>query len=254
MTRTELLVIVVTLLTIGCHQEPQYNKEPWIEKPISEWPYFSLTNEISFKDTILRDIANSFLVNTGCDTIGASCKHFFLLFEKKFGLRTISLADKIDYWKFYPKNNKEENVVIKRLINTNASEPVGQFNSLKVRDWIIFELEKQNLNLYPLKIRYEPVKPNEIVYTVGWGMKQKDNSKPALIKLQCVKDMGNYYYVTVKKNNTQPNGRSGSPVIDKNGYLVGIISGGEGKYGVIGSVNYLQEIFDTYNVEYEKSR
>jgi hypothetical protein len=42
-------------------------------------------------------------------------------------------------------------------------------------------------------------------------------------------------------------------VIDKNGYLVGIVSGAEGTLGVIGSVNYLKEMFDLYDVEYQNS-
>lgn len=42
-------------------------------------------------------------------------------------------------------------------------------------------------------------------------------------------------------------------IIDKNGYLVGIISGAEGKLGVIGSVNYLKKMFEKYKVEYQKT-
>jgi hypothetical protein len=252
MKRTKLIVFALLLLIFGCKNEKPIIKETWIEKPLSQWPSFSLTNEISFKDTTYTDLANSFLVNTGQDTLGISCKHLFMVFENQLGLKTIDLEKNFNYWKLYPKNDNKKSVSIARLINENPKEIIGQFNTLKVRDWILFEINKNYSDLYPLKIRYTPVKTNEIVYAVGWGMKQKDNTKPALIKLQCFKNMGNYFYTQTLTKNIQPNGRSGSPVIDKNGYLVGIVSGAEGNLGVIGSVNYLIKMFDKYKIEYEK--
>lgn len=63
--------------------------------------------------------------------------------------------------------------------------------------------------------------------------------------------MGNYFYTQTMTPNVQPYGRSGSAVIDKNGYLVGIVSGAEGNLGVIGSVDYLREMFDQYGVGYQ---
>jgi len=236
------------MLIFGCKNSPQIIKESWIEKPVSSWPDFALTNEIGFSDTTYYDIANSFLVNTGFDTIGVSCKHFFIVFQNQLGFNSIDLGNKFNYWNMYPKNNKEKTVSIKRLINKNANEQIGQYNKLKDRDWIIFELEEQNNQLYPLKIRYTPVKSNEIVYAVGWGMNQKDNSKPALIKMQCYENLGNYFYVNTSEN--QPHGMSGSPVIDENGFLVGIVSGQEGNLGVMGGVKYLTMMFDKYGIEY----
>jgi hypothetical protein len=250
MKGTVLILSGLLLLIYGCKNETSLTKEYWIEKPISQWPKFALTNEISFNDFTFKDFANSFLINTGQDTLGISCKHLFMVFENQLGLKTIDLGKNFNYWKLYPKNDTKKSVLVKRLINANSQEKIGQFNTLKVRDWIIFEIEKNRSDLYPLKIRYAPIKINEIVYVVGWGMKQKDNSKPALIKLQCFKNLGDYYYTQTLTTNIKPNGRSGSAVIDKNGYLVGIVSGAEGNLGVIGSVNYLKKMFEKYNVEY----
>ena len=253
MRKYGLIIFSFLLLTFSCNNEPQIiNKEPWIDKPVSLWPDFALTNTISFTDTTYSDFANSFLINTGIDTIGVSCKHLFMVFEKQPGINNIDLGTEFRYWNLYPKNKKENTVSIKRLINRNLNEKIGSYNTLKVRDWIIFEIEDLNTEVYPLKIRFTPVRKNEIVYAVGWGVKQKDNSKPALIKLQCFDNLGDYFYTKRLKTNTQPHGRSGSPVIDKNGYLVGIVSGQEGNLGVIGSVNYLKKILDKYNIKYIK--
>ncbi|MCB0459407.1 MAG: trypsin-like peptidase domain-containing protein [Flavobacteriaceae bacterium] len=244
------LILIGIMLMFGCKKPPQMIKESWIDKPVSSWPDFALTNEISFTDTTYYDIANSFLVNTGFDTIGVSCKHIFMVFENQLGLNSIDLGNEFNYWNMYPKNHKEKTVTIKQLINKNPNEQIGQFNTLKVRDWIIFKIEEQNNQLYPLKIRYTPVNSNETVYAVGWGMMQKDNSKPALIELQCFKNLGDYFYIKPLKTNTHPAGRSGSPVIDKNGYLVGIVSGQEGNLGVIGGIKYLTMMFDKYGIKY----
>ncbi len=253
MMKKTALILISAIQFWGCQNSPLIIKESWIEKPFASWPAFALTNEISFTDTTYYDIANSFLVDTGKDTIAVSCKHLFMVFDNQLGLSNVDLGNLFIHWKMYPKNNKENAVTISRLINTNPNEQIGQFNTLKVRDWIIFDVEEQNSQLYPLKIRYTPVKPYEVVYTVGWGMRQKDNNNPELIKLQCIKNLGDYFYVK-SLTDTHPNGRSSSPVIDKNGYLVGIVSGQEGNWGVIGGIKYLTATFDKYHIAYSKPK
>jgi hypothetical protein len=247
----ELIVIGISFLSLGCTRKSQAIKETWFEKPLSQWPSFALTNEISFEDTTYSDLANSFIVTTGYDTIGISCKHLFMVFEYQPGLSTIDLGNSFNYWKLYPKNDRGNSVLTKRLINKDSQESIGQFNTLKVRDWILFEIDKQNLDLYPLKIRYHPIKTREVVYAIGWGINQKDNGIPALTKLQCVDNLGDYYYMRTLSTNTQPHGRSGSPVIDKNGHLVGIVSGAEGNFAVIGSVSYLKKMFYKYGIAFK---
>lgn len=244
-------IVLSAWLMIGCQNLPPVIQEPWIKEAVSDWPDFALTNEIGFSDTTYFDLANSFLVNTGYDTLGVSCKHLFLVFHYQQGFTHIDLGEEFQYWNMYPKNHRDTRVSIKRLINTNPAEPIGEFNTLKVRDWIIFDLEEPHNQLYPLKIRHTPVKSNEIVYALGWGIKQEDNRTPALIRLQCIKNVGDYFYTKTLPTNTQANGRSGSPVIDQNGYLVGIVSGQEGNMGVIGGVAYLTQLFDNYAVKYK---
>jgi len=253
MKRTGFILLGLFTFLLACKNEQPVEKESWIGQPLSQWPNFSLTNEIRFKDTTFTDLANAFLIQTAKDTLGVSCKHIFMAFENVFGLTTIDLGKEFISWELYPKNDRENRVSVKQLINTEPEENIGQFNTLKVRDWILFEIDKNLTDIYPLKIRYTPVKTNEIVYAVGWGMKQKDKNRPALVKLQCFKNLGPYFYVQTLSEGIQPHGRSGSPVIDKNGYLVGIVSGAEGTLGVIGSVNYLKEMFDLYDVEYKNS-
>ncbi|MBT8398335.1 MAG: hypothetical protein HKO65_13790 [Gemmatimonadetes bacterium] len=39
-----------------------------------------------------------------------------------------------------------------------------------------------------------------------------------------------------------------APLIDKNGYLVGIVSGATGKMGVVGSVEYLMQVVESLSL------
>ena len=238
------------MIVFGCkNQEQPVEKESWIEKPISQWPNFSLTNTIKFTDTIYKDIANSFLIDTGYDTIAVTCKHIFMLFKKN-KLKTIDLGKNFESWNMYPKGQVNKNVRITQLINKNSNESIGMFNTLKNRDWIIFKISNKHTDIYPLKIRTTPIKKGEIIHAVGWSHEQTSKS-PSLIKMKMYKNLGNYYYILTITENTNPAGRSGSPVIDSNGYLVGIVSGAEGNLGVIGSVKYLKELFDKYDIKYE---
>jgi len=253
MKRIIITLFAGLLFITGCQSKIELPEEPWINQSIKKWPEFALTNTISFKDTIFKNLANSFLVDTGTDTLGVSCKHLFMAFVNHPGLTTIDLGKEFEYWKMYPKNNPENNVTIENLINRNPDEAIGQFNTLKNRDWIIFEIAKGNSNLYPLKIRYAPVRKNEIVYAIGWGAKQKNIKHPAKIGFKNYKSVGNYYYMSPLETDANPHGRSGSPVVDKHGYLVGITSGAEGKLAIIGGVEYLQDLFDQYNIDYKTS-
>ena len=245
-----ILIGCCTVFSASCLSGEKYEKEPWISKPVSQWPNFALTNEVSFEDTTFLDLANGFLVNTGYDTMAVSCKHLFMVFEKYQNLNSIDLGEHFNYWKMSPKNHPDKIVQLKQLLNQNKAEPVENFNSLKVRDWLIFNIINNEHKLYPLRIRYSPVKTKEVVYCVGWGMKQKDNSKPALIKMRCVKDVGDYFFTKTLSEKHKPHGRSGSAVIDKNGYLVGIVSGAEGNLGVMGSTSYLKNFFRSKDIPF----
>jgi hypothetical protein len=250
MKRVLIQFFVVAMLLLACESTPGVTPEPWVAKPISEWPIIPLTNEVSFSDTVISNLGNSFLVTTGKDTIGVSCKHMFVIFENPPHLTSIDLGPNFDYWDLYPKNDPDHRLELKRLINANPDEPIGYYNTLKDRDWIIFELEKKDPTVYPLKIRYTPLETNEIIYSVGWSWDEENKKYPNMSKMQCYKIMGNYYYVKTLSDSGSPAGRSGSPVIDKNGYLVGIVSGAEGNLGIIGSVQYLRKLFDDFGVDY----
>jgi len=61
----------------------------------------------------------------------------------------VKLKEDFRYWNLYPKNKKDQKLGIRKILNEDSSEPIGQFNTLKVRDWIIFELQDKREDIYP---------------------------------------------------------------------------------------------------------
>jgi len=243
------LPLLIFLLFLGsCSQtETPVLREPWIEKPVNEWPELVMTNTVEFADTTFSNIGNAFLIDTGSDTLAVSCKHIFMLFRNETDNK-IDLNDNFISWKIYPKGKAEKSLLLGSLINNNKDEETGQFNTLKSRDWIIFRL-KEKSEFTPLKIRTSPLREGEIIYAVGWAFKQHTEF-PSLVKMQVYKNFGVYFYVNTLTKDVDPAGRSGSPVIDKNGYLVGLVSGAEGNFGVIGGLSYLNQELSKYNLNH----
>lgn len=236
--RNFVFLLLSFSLLIACSDSNESSeKEEWAARPVSEWPEIVFTNDIVFRDTSYKGIGNSFLVDTGDDTMGVTCKHIFLVFSHE-ELPVIDLGDNFEEWKAYRKGDKDRPLVFGELINKDSNEAVDAFNTLKIRDWLLFDVRDIPAGFTPLKIRHEPLQKNEIIYSIGWPYRQKEGL-PSLVKMQVFRNAGPYYYVNTVTENVDPAGRSGSPVIDTKGYLVGIVSGAEGNLGVIGNVNYL---------------
>ncbi|MDZ7738851.1 MAG: hypothetical protein U5K32_07280 [Bacteroidales bacterium] len=241
--RNLVFMLLSFLLLTACSdsKEAEENEE-WAARTVSEWPDIVFTNDIIFRETTYEGVGNSFLVDTGNDTLGITCKHIFLVFNHE-ELPVIDLGENFVEWKAYTKEDKDRYMIFGEMINKNRDEAVDDFNTLKSRDWLIFETGDIPDSFTPLKIRTRPLQKNEIIYCVGWPYRQKEGV-PSLVKMKVFSNEGPYYYVNTLTENVDPGGLSGSPVIDTNGYLVGIVSGAEGRLGVIGNVNYLFEFIE----------
>ena len=120
----------------------------------------------------------------------------------------------------------------------------GKGSTIQDRDWIVFTVKKSSSNLYPLKPRYTQVKPGEKVYILSCAY---DDSL-------CTVHEGKVYQkygmdILIERDmKTHKGGCSGSPVIDANGYLIGIITGSAGsKVGNVSvaiSNEYLKDVLD----------
>lgn len=234
----------------GDSEAPILPREPWIDGPVPEWPDFALSNDVVFTDTAFSYLANAFAVDTGADTVGATCKHIFMVFENQRGVSTIALGDEFVEWSLRSSRDTTRVLTTRRLVNADPNEPVGGFASIKDRDWLVFELDGWSAGVYPLKVRYTPLEAGETVYAVGRSLAARHDPDPVPSPLRVYRAAETYYYVQPLDPSVDPEHTSGSPVIDGNGYLVGLVSGAVGRLGVVAGVAYLRQVFDRYDIAY----
>lgn len=234
-------VLSITLLFTSC-SSPEQLAEPWISLPVSQWPDMALTNEVIFDDTTFTDLANGFLVRYEEDTFAITCKHIFLVFKYQLGYQKVHLGDDFQSWWMYPENKPELKFKLGKLLNDNPAEEIGEFNTLKNRDWLVFEVDQVPKELHVFSISESNPFSGESIYSFGWGDEQTDTSHPNLIKMEFIKSAGYHFYTQTLTENVKDNGRSGSVVFNNMGLTIGLISGAEGKLGVMGSTSYLTEV------------
>ena len=252
MRRTWLpkLAVLPILILGACAGEadgPSSPPEPWVAAPVSGWPDFALTNDIVYRDTVYTGVANAFLVDTGADTVAVTVKHVFMALERwRDDVTGIDPGPDFVTWRFRSSRDPSR-AVQGRLVNADAAEPIGDFASLKDRDWLVFALDSVPAGMYPLKVRWTPVERGAVIRAVGRSLRRRDARDPVPTPLVVYQSAGTYYYVQPQRD-TDPEHTSGSPVIDEGGYLVGIVSGAVGRLGVVAGVEYLRRLLDRHGI------
>lgn len=244
--------VAVALAPTACRDaapdRPMLSPEPWVQGPVAGWPDFALTNDIVYTDTTYTGVANAFLVDTGADTVAVTVKHMFLALGLwRDDVTGIDPGPAFVAWRFRSSRDPSR-AVEGRLLNRDADEPIGDFGSLKDRDWLIFAIDSVPTGVYPLKVRWTPLERGEEVRAVGRSRAQRDDRDPAPRPLVVYQAAGTYYYVQPEGSGVDPVQTSGSPVIDEGGHLVGIVSGAVGRLGVVGGVAYLRRVLETHGI------
>lgn len=200
-------------------------REPWTLKPQDEWPQIALTNNIQYKNgdryihSSFTYAGTGFLINTGTDTLAATAKHILLIARNK-KTNAVSINKDLLLWSMKSKKNYADSVVINKLINDDTAEIIeGSKSSILERDILVMSVKKISKNIHPLKLRYTSPKIGEKVYLLACPYANS----------ACTVNEGTVigkYGLDIIINTTQPPlpGASGAPVIDANGYLVGVFS------------------------------
>jgi hypothetical protein len=200
-------------------------KEPWISKPYDEWPTIALTNNIQYKngDRYIHPsftyAGTGFLVNTGTDTVALTAKHVLLIARNK-KTNAVSINKDLLLWSMKPKGNYVDSVVIDKLINDDTAEVIeGSRSSILERDMLVLSVKSSSRDIYPLRPRYSIPRTGEKVYMIGCAYAD------ALCMVNEGTIIGKYGFdIIINFNNPVKPGASGSPVIDGNGYLIGVFS------------------------------
>lgn len=217
-----LICLIVPLSSLS--QE----KEKWVDSPKEQWPQMALINIVQFKngDSYIHPsftyAGTGFLINNGKDTLAGTAKHVIWIAKNKKS-KTIKLNEELTKWIMRPKGNLTDSVLVDRLLNEDSTEILeGEGSTILERDWLIFSVKYSSPNIYPLKPRYTTVKPGEKIYILSCSYA---DSTHKIYEGRILQKLG--MDILIERNMAEflP-GSSGSPVIDTNGYLVGVLSSG----------------------------
>jgi hypothetical protein len=193
----------------------------WMKKPQSQWPQITMINQIEYTDKFHPIAGCGFLLDTGDEILAATAKHVMVFF-KSDSMKSVSFDNTLVRWKMFPKNNPDDSVILDQLINEDKQEPLEHIPS--ERDWLLFSIKEKSPNIQPLKFRTEPLREGETVYIIGWRYSDK-NCPQVVYEGNFVRAEEGSFLISTKElaDNTMP-GLSGSPVIDADGYLLGLMS------------------------------
>ena len=245
-------VFIVFLSLFLIPHYTSFAQNQWITKDKNEWPQIAMINEVWYKNgeqyihPSFEYAGTGFLIKTGTKTLAVTGKHILWIAKTK-DMKTVSLAGKLEKWIMHPKGNLRDSVVIDQLINSDTSEFLqGPQASVQERDWIVFTTQFVSPKIKALIPGYRLLKEGEKVYYLGCPY---DEPACVIEEATVIRARGNRIIFS-KKENAKVGGASGSPIIDSEGFLVGILGGtsinhktGEpALYGI--STHYLQKVLN----------
>lgn len=185
---------------------------------------YSGINKIEFIDeTRNKDfVGNGFIIEYKGKQYAVTVKHTLFLIQNE-SLKTVNLEGHTKKWKIHPMKTPNKYVLLGKLINQDDKELID--GEILNNDWMVFEIEKNSSSLSVLKLRESLLKQGEKVFAYGCSY---------INKLTCSQDQYSGTFIAYEKNNLRvkmPNlvmkklsGLSGSPVVDENNQVVGIVS------------------------------
>lgn len=215
----------------------------------SQFPNITLTNSIEYKDTSFTNNhpGCGFLIDVGDEILAVTCKH--VLWENKpLNISTVDVNDQIVNWKMFIRNDKSQYVILDKLINNNPNEKIGEWNTDK--DFLVFTIKENHSNIKPLKLAAKRAQKGDTLYKVGWAFKDKDVPQQ-IYRSSVFKYLDQVILIQDFERSNQA-GTSGSPVINKNLELHGIVSSWKydnesgSWYGAPCSTDYLWEVLYSY--------
>lgn len=213
---TFYLLIFLLLPTWGCAQE-KVSQETFA--PIA------LTNKIDFVNPKFDQprFSCGFLIKYKTDTFAVTAKHLLKII-KSSDMKTLAFENHIKNWSLYPLEQKDQLVVTNQLLNENKSASLDAQSTYQ-EDWLLFSIKTNHSKVKPLELRTTPLNPGEKLYVVGWTRKMEQGSQ-RVYEFEYYKSIGNRLLLKDVIVPEQFGGLSGAPVIDQQGLVVGIVSGG----------------------------
>ncbi len=232
-----LLILAIAVAGLALHSSVARASErlDWSQRPPQDWPQITMINEIEYVDQHHPVAGCAFLLDTGTDTLAVTAKHILTYFKSQ-AMKSVSFEGTLKNWRMYPKDNPEDMVLVDTLVNTAANESIKRVPC--AADWLLFSTRSRSANIQPLCPRMTPLIAGEEVYIVGWRYSDKDCPQ-VIYRGAYVRSEGDSHLISTEelKHNKIP-GLSGSPVVDSEGLVIGLMSQSAGPLARLSSTTY----------------
>lgn len=174
-----------------------------------------LTNEYAFKDGRFAKGGASFVVESKSGSVLCTAKH---LLGEAMGISpkvtTSEFEQEMEYWEAFAfnKNLFKDSLSVQGLLNKKESQT----------DILLFKYEGKSDGLLTLKPRYSKPQINEELELIAREFNSDRQQRYPLV----IDKYNSKSYRGRAKKPFNPQLMSGSPVLDKNGYVIGVLVGG----------------------------
>ncbi|OFY48759.1 MAG: hypothetical protein A2W85_12285 [Bacteroidetes bacterium GWF2_41_31] len=222
------------------------------------WSQTTMVNDVIYKDSIFNKtkVGCGFLLKYKNDTFAITAKHIMNL-AKTDDMITTNFEGGLKEWRMYPKDKPEQTVIMGKLLNEDTTDTLTweylekAVKAALYNDFLIFTIKENNSNITPLELSKTAPQKGDILYDIGWTY--NDTVGPQRVyKCSFYESTGisfNMRKITYPENGV---GLSGSPVINSDGLLVGILSRAETDpvtkevFASPQHINYLTRFFEDY--------
>jgi hypothetical protein len=220
------------------------------------WPPITMINDVIFNDSKFDklNIGCGFLLKYNQDTFAITAKHIIIVAKTDL-MKTTNFENGLKQWIMYPKDKKNETVIMGELLNPDKTDSLDwgykERHDDTYNDFLIFKIKTNNSKIKPVELRKTKPKVGDILYDIGWTYADTDGEQ-RIYKYSYYKSIGKRFNMRRIIFPENGGGSSGSPVLDSDGLLVGIISGMDEDpitkeiFSSPRNVDYLIQFFNDY--------
>lgn len=184
----------------------------------------ALINDVTFHNNKYdnNNAGNGFIVSVNKTDYAITAKHI-LMIVKTDKMKSVDFSGEVKQWKMFDRNNASHYLIVDELINANNQEKL-EWETLN-NDWIVFSIKENNTGNRPVEFRNKPLVKGERLYVVGWSY--QDNKGPQrTYEFEFDKTADDLHTLIQIKGPKSLAGLSGSPIVDRQNRLVGLVSTG----------------------------
>ncbi len=207
-------------------------------------------NRVSYPapEAVKPFVGNGFLLRHGGTLYAATVKHA-LLEARTEAMSSVSINGHISAWDIHPNGDPTQRVRLGALINTDESEALDM--AILSRDWLLFEVVENHSPLRVLELRTTPLSTGETLTAYGCTYATAETCRQDAYAGRYLGATEDNLRIALDEHDPRTlRGLSGSPVLDEQGLLVGIVSNvlpsetGEGFDFAPANLRYLKTLLD----------